>query len=196
MALRAGRGRPSVGLVPWLAAGAAVCSISVGGFQLWQAAAISHQAVTAQERAAAVWLSEAALIDQEPAIARLSSAARDLDLYILPDADLDSLKNGPGLFAGVVPGQPGLSVIAGHRETHFAILRDLAIGDSLTVEDRNGNVTDYLVTTAEAVDGSTVSVGDLSDEDMPATLVLVTCYPFDSTEIGPERYVVTAVAAM
>ena len=152
--------------------------------------------MTAQERAAAVWLSEAALPDQEPAIARLSSAARDLDLYILPDADWDSLKAGPGLFAGVEPGQPGLSVIAGHRETHFAILRNLAIGDAITVEDRDGNVTDFLVTAAEPVDGRTVTVGGVSDSGMPATLMLVTCYPFESTEIGPERYVVTAVAAM
>ena len=152
--------------------------------------------MTAQERAAAVWLSEAALPDQEPAIARLSSAARDLDLYILPDADWDSLMAGPGLFAGVLPGQPGLSVIAGHRETHFAVLRDVTIGDSLTVEDRAGNVTDYVVTAAEPVDGRTVTVTSMSDADMPATLMLVTCYPFDSAEIGPERYVVTAVAAM
>lgn len=196
MALGATLGRTSARLVPWLAAGAAVCSISVGGFQLWQAAAISHQAVVAQERAAAAWRSEAALPDQEPAIARLSSAARDLDLYVLPEADWDSLKDGPGLFAGVLPGQPGLSVIAGHRETHFAVLRELSIGDAITVEDRDGNITDYLVTAAEAVDGRTVAIGAVSEADMPATLMLVTCYPFESTEIGPERYVVTAVASM
>ncbi|MEZ5667891.1 MAG: class D sortase [Alphaproteobacteria bacterium] len=163
---------------------------------------MADRAAAAQTSAAAVWQSapgdgaaDAATLPVERPIARLTDAGRGVDLYILPDADWDSLLDGPGLFAGVAPGLPGISVIAGHRETHFAFLRDLRVGETLSVTDSDGRVTTYRVTDARVVDGRTTRVGGPTPADAPATLLLVTCYPFDSEEIGPERYVVTAVAS-
>jgi sortase A len=181
--------------------------ISVWGFQLWQAAAVEHQAAAAQQRAAAVWASAgdtpsvdgdeaapSATADAGAAIARLTVPALGVDLYVLPDADWDSLADGPGLFAGVLPGAPGESVLAGHRETHFAFLRDLSVGDVIVTEDRDGLTTRFTVTDARVVDGRTVRAGGAAAPDDPAALMLVTCYPFDADEIGPERYVVVAEA--
>lgn len=197
MAQGATRFRLSPRSLTWTIAGAAACLISVGGFQLWQAAAIQHQAAAAQDEAAAAWdsPSEDAVSPAGPqAIARLTDDDLGVDLYILPDADWDSLKDGPGLFAGVMPGAPGTSVIAGHRETHFAFLQDLAVGDRLTIEDRDGQNTEFRVTDTRVVDGRTVRVGGGdTDETARAELMLVTCFPFDAPDLGPDRYVVTLV---
>ena len=43
------------------------------------------------------------------------------------------------------PGAPGTTVVAGHRDTHFAFLRDLRAGDPLELEDRLGRVHRYEV---------------------------------------------------
>ncbi len=179
-------------LLALAAAGVAACLVGVGGVDLWQAAAALSRAATAQEAAAAAWTSDAA---GGAAIARISDAARGIDLYVMPDAGLDSLADGPGLFAGVTPGAPGLSVIAGHRETHFAFLRDLGPGDRLTVEDSSGVTTEFAVVDARVVDGRTVTVDRTpSAAGTAPTLMLVTCWPFDSAALGPERYVVTLAA--
>ena len=169
------------------AAGAAACLTSVGGFQLWQAAAARSQAEAAQDAAAAAWEAGSA-----GAIARLTDGAHGVELYVMPDAGWDSLADGPGLFAGVAPGEAGMSVIAGHRETHFAFLQELAVGDRVTLEDRDGESTEFRVTDARVVDGRTVAVGGTPPAPgAAAELMLVTCWPFDSAEIGPDRYVVT-----
>jgi len=187
--------RRAIGIrsLPWAAAGAAVCLISVGGFQLWQTAAAHVQAAAGQREAAAAW-SSAPSVATPRAIARLSDGARGVDLYLMPDADWESLKDGPGLFAGVAPGEPGMSVIAGHRETHFAFLKDLATGDVLTLTDRDDRSTEFRITDARVVDGRTVQVGGTPAAGAPSELMLVTCYPFDTADIGPERYVVTLAA--
>ena len=42
---------------------------------------------------------------------------------------------GPGhLSASSLPGQPGNSVIAGHRDTHFNFLQYVEVGESLVIE--------------------------------------------------------------
>jgi sortase A len=81
-------------------------------------------------------------------------------------------------------------VIAGHRDTHFAFLRDLEPGHRLTIESFSGATTDYEVIGLNVVDSRKGSV--LLDTD-DAVLTLVTCYPFDAVDPGgPLRYVVTA----
>ena len=82
----------------------------------------------------------------------------------------------------------GMSVIAGHRDTHFSFLRDLLPGDRLQVTGREGGVTEYTVRTRYVVhkDRTRLAMDQRG-------LALVTCYPFDAvTTGGPLRYVVLA----
>src|SRR4029453_5906963 len=72
-------------------------------------------------------------------VARLIVPARDADLLVLSGASGRTLAFGPGHLDGSAnPGDAGNSVITGHRDTHFRFLRDVAAGDSLVVEGRNG----------------------------------------------------------
>ena len=78
-------------------------------------------------------------------VARLRSPRHGSDLVVLSDASGRSLAFGPGHLSGTpLPGDPGTSVIAGHRDTHFAFLRRLEPGDALLVE-RGQDVTERLV---------------------------------------------------
>jgi LPXTG-site transpeptidase (sortase) family protein len=93
----------------------------------------------------------------------------------------------------IAPGFPlqrGNSVIEGHRDTHFNILKQLRLGDRLDIELPDGRSVAFVVADLRVADTrkARISLGS----QMPR-LTLVTCYPFDALQPGgPLRYVVTA----
>jgi sortase A len=92
--------------------------------------------------------------------------------------------------ASVVPGALGNSIIEGHRDTHFRLLRDAKPGDRLSVELLDGSRSDFVVTDVRVVDSRRSRI--LLDADVPR-LSLVTCYPFNAVNPGgPLRWLVTA----
>lgn len=128
--------------------------------------------------------------DMHP-VARLSAPRIHQALYVLSDASDRSLAFGPGVWEGDLK-QPGDTlVIAGHRDTHFALLRRLAVGDALTLALPKGAVRRYRVRATRIIDTRNHSLVLASDTGQ---LLLVTCYPFDAINPGgPLRYVVVAV---
>jgi len=115
----------------------------------------------------------------------------DGDHIVLGGANGRNLAFAPGHLDGTAPpGGPGTCVIAGHRDTHFAVLENLVEGDRVQLEDALGTVTTYRVRATEVVDES--ETGVLAETTGP-TLVLITCWPFDAVSPGgPLRYVVWA----
>jgi sortase A len=92
--------------------------------------------------------------------------------------------------ASVAPGRLGNSVIEGHRDTHFKILRNAKAGDQVTVEAVDGRETHFVVSDVRVVDSRRARI--VLNADV-ARLTLVTCYPFDAVNPGgPLRWVVTA----
>ena len=56
-------------------------------------------------------------------------------LYVVEGADNRDLERGPGHLTGtVLPGEDGNCVIAGHRDTHFRVLRKIRKGDEVVLE--------------------------------------------------------------
>ena len=127
-------------------------------------------------------------------VARIDAPAAGEQLYVLAGADGRAIAFGPGHRHGTpLPGAAGSSVIGGHRDTHFAFLRDLKRGDELTVQRADGAWRRYRVSEMQVVDKGAVHV---AGNGGPTRLTLVTCWPFDALRAGgPERYVVTAVAS-
>ena len=123
-------------------------------------------------------------------VARMSAKGGSIDLIVLAGGSGRTLAFGPGhLSASALPGQRGNSVIAGHRDTHFRFLQDLAIGEALQVETSDGREHTYKVVDLDVIDSRRGSL--ILDIDA-SVLSLVTCYPFDATVAGgPMRYVVT-----
>lgn len=124
-------------------------------------------------------------------VARLRARAGEVELIVLAGDSGRTLAFGPGhLSISAVPGEPGNSIIAGHRDTHFAFLQYLGPEETIHVEMPDGREHLFRVTNVDVVDARRGSLVLDSDEPM---LTLVTCYPFDTlTPGGPMRYVVTA----
>ena len=83
-------------------------------------------------------------------------------------------------------------VVAGHRDSHFAFLKEIRMKDVISMTDQNGQSQLYQV---EAIDIVDASLGNLpiTDNDNDNSLILITCYPFNSiSEEANERYVITA----
>ncbi|MEZ5935739.1 MAG: sortase [Alphaproteobacteria bacterium] len=97
----------------------------------------------------------------------------------------------PGWHEGTArPGDDGAVLISAHRDTHFAILKNIARHDRLVLEDRTGKARTYEVRDM-VVTGEPVLRLDRGDERQH--LLLVTCYPLDAWRPNsPERLVVVA----
>jgi sortase A len=124
-------------------------------------------------------------------VAKLTFPRAKSELFVLNGDSGSSLAFAPGWNTkSAKPGGQGVTVVSGHRDTHFKILKDIAIGDSIEVVTALGETVHYQVKTIEVVDSRVASI---KTERSGQVLVLVTCYPFDSVMAGgPLRYVVTA----
>ena len=61
------------------------------------------------------------------------------ELYVVEGDGPRELRRGPGHIAETaMPGDRGNCVIAGHRDTHFRVLKDIRKGDDILLETRNG----------------------------------------------------------
>jgi sortase A len=123
-------------------------------------------------------------------LARLRFVDRDASYVVLSGASGRTLAFAPGHIDGTaLPGSEGNVGIAGHRDTHFRILREVRRGDRIELETPRGERATYRVTSAAVVDQSDT---DLLHEGAHR-VTLVTCYPFDAVRPGgPLRWVVVA----
>jgi len=125
------------------------------------------------------------------AVARLKFLKAKSEFIVLSGDSGSSLAFAPGWNSkSAKPGEQGVTVISGHRDTHFKILKDTKIGDLIEVVTPQGQAVNYQIKTIDVVDSR---VATINTEQPGQTLVLVTCYPFDALVAGgPLRYVVTA----
>ena len=173
--------------------------VLVGSQQVVDAALIRSKAELAQVLIEKAWTSS--LENGEPVrpwpwadtwpVARLSIPARQVDLHVLHGARGNALAFGPGYeVASATPGESGLVVIAGHRDTHFSFIGELAINDRLSLQARDGRWRHYRVSSLEVVDSESSQPPGAKARD---GLLLVTCYPLDAIRPGgPLRYLAFA----
>lgn len=122
------------------------------------------------------------------AMARLEAPAHDRRWIVVSDAGGEALAFSPAhLAASPPPGEPGVSVIAAHRDTHFAGLGALAPGDSVRVTRADGRSAAFVMTGWEIVRHDASGIHP-HDGGRPR-LALVTCWPFEAATPGPLRYV-------
>lgn len=172
-------------------------------WQLTTAAWIQGKAIIAQELLNHAWKLTAndTQIDNEKKhrpwpwadtwpVARLTAPQQNIEQIVLAGDSGSSLAFGPGYsFASSPPNGGGLTMISGHRDTHFSFLKELKINDRLYLQTADSTIQ-YRVSDLQVVDSRTFTLPDGADEN---TLLLVTCYPFDAiTPGGPLRYLVYA----
>jgi sortase A len=94
------------------------------------------------------------------------------------------------------PGQPGLSVIGAHKNTHFAFLEDINIDDIIEVENIDRSITRFRVIRLEIADKYNSGI-DVNAPKTTAQIALVTCYPFTALSYGGAlRYIVYGEAVL
>jgi sortase A len=122
-------------------------------------------------------------------IGTLSIPSLRLRMRIVEGTDEAQLDKGVGHFSGsVMPGQDDNCVLAGHRDTVFAELGKLELGDELVVETAAGMYT-YKITKIRIVHKDDRTVIVPSDH---AILTVSTCYPFHYVGFAPDRYILVA----
>lgn len=191
MKLHLGQGRVRVAVM--------LAAAIIGLACIAQSGWIYAKALVAQELLGRAWeRSQAGDRDAQPwwwadthPIAKLTLGRESRELLVLEGSSGRNLAFGPAHDpASALPGERGNSVIDGHRDTHFSILKELAVGDRLSVELPTGRKVSFVVVAVQVADSRTERIS--LDSDIPR-LTLVTCYPFDALRPGgPLRYIVTA----
>ena len=118
-------------------------------------------------------------------VAKLGVPAFGVTRYVMDGDNMRSLAFGP-----VQSGRTHAQIIFGHRDTHFAFLKDLVKGTLLTYQKADGRTARYRVNASW--------VADKEEMYMPggmhrSALLLVTCYPFGAAYAsGDQRFIVLA----
>jgi sortase A len=123
-------------------------------------------------------------------VARIEVKRLGASAIVLAGSSGQALAFGPGHVERTPDaGERGVAVYSAHRDTHFAFLKNVVIGDEIEVTRNDGKYFRY------RVDGTSVMRFDASGIDPLADgyhLVLSTCWPFDALTSGPDRYLVQA----
>jgi sortase A len=131
----------------------------------------------------------APVVKEGDVLGRIDIPRLGLSVAVLQGTRSRELRLGAGHIAGTpLPGDPGNSGIAGHRDTFFRALKDVQQKDEIKLETTTG-LFRYEVDWAKVVAPDDVSVLAPSSE---SALTLVTCYPFYFVGPAPNRFVVRA----
>lgn len=125
-------------------------------------------------------------------VAKLIVPQQDIEQIVLAGDSGSSLAFAPGhSFASASPNTTGTTVVSAHRDTHFKFLNNLKINEEIFMQTADKTVV-YQVYDILVVDSTKFKLQPVSNSQ---TLVLVTCYPFDSIDSGGTlRFLVYAAA--
>ena len=125
-----------------------------------------------------------------PPLAVLRIPRINLAVPVLTGTDEITLNRAVGHIEDTaVPGAPGNSGIAGHRDGFFRGLKDIDIGDTIELDTLQAKQF-YQVEKIWIVGPDDGWVLDPTDN---RTLTLVTCYPFYFVGSAPQRYIIRAM---
>ena len=123
-------------------------------------------------------------------VARIEVKRLHARAIVLAGSSGQALAFGPGHVERTADaGERGVAVYSAHRDTHFAFLKNVLVGDEIAVTRHDGQTFRYKVDTTSVVRFDASGIDPLADGH---ELVLSTCWPFDAMTQGPERYLVHA----
>lgn len=99
------------------------------------------------------------------------------------------MDRGAGIIDGMsYPHEPGNIGISGHRDGYFRVLKDVKVGDSLTLQTFEGAKRFRVEATHIVPIADTTLLRDTDEQ----SVTLVTCYPFYFVGHAPKRFIVKA----
>jgi sortase A len=177
-----------------IAAILALCGIILFGQGVWiRAKAILAQVLLgrafAQTLATGRNVKPWAWADTWP-VARVEVPRLRKSAIVLHGSSGQALAFGPGQVELTPPaGEPGTAIYSAHRDTHFAFLADVVIGDEIRVTRPDATEARFRVTETAVVRWDASGIDPLAGG---RRLVLATCWPLNAKLSGPLRYVVHA----
>jgi LPXTG-site transpeptidase (sortase) family protein len=111
-----------------------------------------------------------------------------ISTLVLQESDEDALHR----FPAVRQLDSGGLVVFAHRDLHFHELAKLREGDKISVENVNGSVAVYEVSTLRILLPEEVSSALVAPENGDS-LYLLTCYPFRYLGAAPKRFLVEGI---
>jgi sortase A len=189
-------------------AGFAFVALGAWGFELlatrWNAVAQEHRlaellasrgpadlapAAAAARSATVRAAATRAEIGRSGLVGRLEIERLRLRVIVQEGADRRTLRHAAGHVPGTaLPGEAGNVVVAAHRDTLFAPLEHIALGDRLRFVTPDGSF-DYEVRDVRIVAPTETAV---MAQGSDAEATLVTCHPFAYVGPAPRRFVVRA----
>ncbi len=128
-------------------------------------------------------------VNEGDVLGRIDIPRLGMSFAILQGTNSHTLRLGAGHIEGTpLPGDPGNSGIAGHRDTFFRELRNIRQNDEIQLQTATGLLR-YEVDWVKVVDPDEVSVLSPSTD---SSLTLVTCYPFYFLGSASQRFIVHA----
>jgi sortase A len=136
-----------------------------------------------------LWIQAKALLAQV-LLERVEVTRLGRSAIVLNGSSGQALAFGPGQVERTPDaGEAGTAIYSAHRDTHFAFLGDVAIGDEIKVTRRDRKIFRFRVVRTSVVRWDASGIDPQADG---TSLVLVTCWPLDGTFSGPLRYLVHA----
>ena len=123
-------------------------------------------------------------------VARIEVKRLHASTIVLAGSSGQALAFGPGHVERTPDaGERGVAVYSAHRDTHFAFLKNVVVGDEINVMRSDGKQFHFRVDATSVVRFDSSGIDPLAGGH---ELVLSTCWPFDALTQGPERYLVHA----
>jgi sortase A len=177
------------------------CCLATYGWIYWQAqvrqselrSALDRELAMAQEHKASTATAPKVEV-QRPLVegdlvGRLEVPRLNLSVMVMEGTTDQTLRLGAGHIPNTpLPGRPGNTGIAGHRDTFFRDIRDIKKDDLIRLTTTHRTLT-YRVIAMLIVAPDDVAVLQPTSRQ---TITLVTCYPFYYIGPAPKRFVVQA----
>lgn len=119
-------------------------------------------------------------------VAELSVPSLGVEQVVLSGDNGAALAFGPGMREYLDSGLDlDLTILSGHRDTHFSFLKDISLNDTFLLKGVGGQRRQYQVIDMKVVDENW-SLPNVS-EDVGRVVILATCYPLDALVAGTDK---------
>ena len=176
-------------LVQWMLLGFGLGCLGIYGYETVEARRFQAEQRVAFDRGARARIAPA-VVKQGGLVGMLDVPRLRLSTPVIEGDDTRALRRAVGHLPDTpMPWDRGNSAIAGHRDGLFRPLKNVKVGDEIRFRTTREEFR-YRVTKTTIVRPDDLSV--LAPQSGPATLTLITCYPFYFVGSAPQRFVIHA----
>ena len=124
-------------------------------------------------------------------ILRIEIPRYKISQIVMKNTSAQNLAFGPAWHSeSYLPKDNKVTIISGHRDSHFIYIKNLEIGDIIKIQDKENNWYTYIVENFFIVNSLKEEILMNQNEKK---LLIITCYPFNEIHSGtPYRYIISA----